>query len=264
MGTKDPTRTLQFSYSSTGSYKTCPRQFKHLNLRGDYQSPEHPATIRGSEMHDSLEDAINYGTDYEYHDYQWILDDFREQTGLKVPEMQLGTDINWNAVAYDHEDSWYRGKIDMTCINGTHADVTDLKTGKRRIEVASEFEKWLIPLHEQGMKTAPKILANARQASDYALLIFLHFEELETITFRFVWSDVEGIPYDTFNFDRTRDLPNLSKTLLYLPTLILRSQKLDDFPPNPSGLCYQHCPVSRDECEYVGMRWREIQKKLNG
>ena len=250
------TKSPKHSYSSTGTYETCAHKYEqiiHLRIP-EYQDTDNAQNIRGSEMHEEFETCVNEDTDYSDPQYQWILDRFRGRTGLKIAEMQLAINRAWKPCDYKDKNAWYRGKIDFTTINGTHAWVDDLKTGKRRFKSPGDELRWLQDRHVHGraplkedVKYLPDpddyVLANARQASDYALMIFAHFPEIQTQDFSFVWSDVKGVDFDTFSFERGRDMKNLLKTMLYLPTKIEKSIKTDSWEPTPNFLCKGWCSV---------------------
>ena len=266
-----PPKNPRHSYSSTDKFNTCQVAYQKINWLKTYRSESGAAAIRGTQMHEEYEQCVLDDTDYSIADYQWVLDDFRAQTGLKIPEMQLAIDSHWEPTPYDlgkdeegktipNPDAFYCGIIDFTCINGTHANVDDLKTGKRKMKDPKPYETWLLDRHEDGMKEAPKMLANARQASEYTLLIFHHFPKIETIDFRFIWSDVEGITEDVYHFDKERDSLNLHETMLATPTKIQHAIENDEWVPNPSGLCRQYCEV--ETCKYHGKYWSEIKKML--
>lgn len=251
------------SYSSTGTYATCPQQYYKVNwLRvPEYQSTDNEANIRGSLIHDHIEHCVLEDEPYtlpdELHpeqDYNWILDDFRSLTGLKIPEMQLAIDKQWKPCDYKDPRAWYRGKVDLTCIKGTHMNVKDLKSGKRKFYVAEDYTRWLQSRHTGGRKPTKEdtrwlsdptdtVLANARQASEYALMMFLHFPKVETIDFSFVWSNVEGVTEDVYQFELERDKEQLFKTMLHLPTKINESIETDTWPLVKSGLCKGWCSV---------------------
>lgn len=244
------------SYSSTGTFQTCPMQYKSVNWLRTFRSESNAAAERGTVMHEEFEDCVNEDTDYSDPQYQWILDDFRAQTGLKVAEMQLAIDRKWKPVPYDDPSAWYRGKIDFTCINGTHANVSDLKTGKRKMKDPDPVECWLINKHEGGVRSAPKMLSNARQANDYALLTFLHLPKIETMDFRFIWSDVEGVKEDLFRFSREKDASDMIQTMLAIPTKIEHAILTDEWELKPSGLCNGWCPVVTCEHWKPKRKWR--------
>lgn len=251
-------KPIQHSYSSTGAFNTCPIQYKSINYLRTFRSESNEAAERGTLMHEEYEECVNEDTDYSMPAYQWLLDDFRAETGLKIAEMKLAIDRNWQPVDYKDPTAWYRGMIDFTIINGTHADVRDAKTGKRKFKEAPGFERWLLDRHEEGMKEAPKILANARQASEYALLSFLHLPEVKTMDFRFIWTDVPGVREDVFHFDRERDGQKLLQTMLTTPVKIQHAVDNDEWEANPSGLCRLWCPVIN--CEYHGRSMSQINK----
>lgn len=264
-------KPIRFSYSSTDQFNTCPIKFQKINWLREYRGSSNAAAERGTQMHDEYENCILDDTDYSIVEYQWVLDRFRALTGLKIPEMQLAINHEWEPTPYDfgkdpdgksisNPDAFYCGKIDFTCLNGTHADVWDLKTGKRKMKEPKPYETWLLKRHEDGMREAPKMLANARQASEYVLLIFHHFPEVETVQFKFIWSDVDGIEEDVYNFEKERDLEDLHKTMLATPTQIYHAIENDDWKPNPSGLCSKWCEV--EDCQFHGKYYSEIKKML--
>ena len=272
MDTEERVKKFGFSYSSTDTYNTCALQFREVNWYKNVPGSTNAAAERGTVMHDEFEHCILDDTDYSMPEYQWVLDEFRDQTGLKMAEMKLAIDINWKPCPYDWDEEtqgerpvqlFYRGKIDFTCLNGTHAMVSDLKTGKRKFKTPKPFERWLINKHEDGMAKAPQMQANARQANDYALLVFIHFPQIETMTFRFVWSDVDEVTEDVFNFSRIDDRKNMVKTMRHTPLAIQLSAQEDNWTPNPGGLCYQWCDVPKSTCRFHGMRYGDIKKLLD-
>lgn len=259
------------SYSSTNMFNTCQGKWQNIKWLKRYKSTSGPAADRGVVMHDEFEHCVLDDTDYSIAHYQWILDDFRAQTGLKIPEMQLAIDSNWEPTPYDlgedengdiieNPDVFYCGKIDFTCINGTHANVSDLKTGKRKMKEPAPYERWLIKRHTDGMREAPKMLDNARQASEYTLLIAHHFPAIKTIDFKFKWSDVDGITEDLYEFDLERDSKDLHETMLATPSKMQYAIDNDEWTLNPSGLCRNYCEV--ESCKYHGKYWSDIKQML--
>ncbi len=258
------------SYSSTDEFNTCANRYHKIRVLKHYKSSSGAAAERGTQMHEEFEDCVNLECDFSDPQYQWVLDDFRSDTGLKMAEMALAIDVDWKPCPpeiVDEEgktrlnpDAWYIGKIDFTCINGTHAKVRDLKTGKRKFKDPDDSTRWLIHRHRTGMATAPQMQANARQANDYALLTFLHFPSIMTMDFSFVWSDVEGVKEDVFEFDRERDYSTMVDTMRAIPLRIKEAEDQDNWEYNPSGLCFEYCPVI--SCPYYGRRYSQIKKML--
>jgi hypothetical protein len=262
-------KNIFHSYSSTDTYNTCPEQWRSIKWLKKFEGKSNPAAERGSLMHEDLETCLIEDTKYPIAEYRWILDNFRKLSGLKIPEIKLAINHNWEPTDYNlgytengmeipNPEGFYRGAIDLTCINGTHANVWDLKTGKRKMKEPKPYERWLLDRHTEGMIEAPKMLVNARQASEYALMIFHHFPEIKTIEFKFIWSDVEDYTEDVYHFDKERDTVNLHETMLATPTKIQYSMDNDLWEPNPSGLCSKWCEV--EDCEYHGKYWSEIKK----
>lgn len=267
------TKQPKHSYSSTGTYATCQEQYHQINwLRvPEYQSTDNEQNIRGSEMHDEVERCILEDDDYRlpdplhpHEDYNWMLEDFRSLTGLKIPEMQLAINKAWRPCDYKDPHAFYRGKVDLTCINGTHMNVQDLKTGKRKFEETKEYTAWL-PARWTGvapdmkdygwlqkkrkleglpeLKAEDMVMGYSRQASEYALMMFCHFPQVETIDFSFIWSNIAGVTTDDFQFQRERDIERMMETMLYLPAQIANSIETDTWTRTKSGLCNGHCSV---------------------
>jgi hypothetical protein len=252
-------RTPQFSYSNTDAYNTCALQWQEVVWLKKHPSGTNEAAERGTMMHQWLEDCIKDGSAYPEDKYQWILDDVRSEVGLVMPEMKLAINDEWEPTTFFADDVFYRAIIDVTILNGHTAKVRDLKTGKRRFKKPDVKDRWLIKQHDTGVRYAPDMLTNARQANDYALMIFLHYHYIKEIEFSFVWSDADE-QYDHYYFDRETHEKQMLATLLNTPRKIIESLETDNFPPNPSGLCYAHCPVK--DCDYNGKRWAEIKKVL--
>ena len=211
-------KPIRHSFSSTSVYETCGYQYQQVNLLKNFQVEDHPTAIFGGERHKDLEVALQSDTDIEgeHAYYNNFLERIRQWDGFKIPEMRLAIDRAWQPCGFFDHKVWYSGIVDVTVINGDQATVVDYKCGKHRLK--------------------------PRQANDSALLLFLHFPELQDIHFEFWWTEA-GAPPDVFDFNRTRDADTMIKTMTAIPEQIELSAETKDWPTNPSGLCRGYCPV---------------------
>jgi hypothetical protein len=117
-------------------------------------------------------------------------------------------------------DAWLRSKIDVLVLYKDKAHVLDWKTGKRRVDFM--------------------------QLELFALQVFKHFPEINTVNSTFVWLKEKSIDSEQFTRDQA---PDMWRTLLDKIRRIELSLEKDKWPARPSGLC-RFCPA-RHLCDYA-------------
>ena len=164
--------------------------------------------------------------------------DFRPQLGINpfsLPRKAVRIDPNWGAghsyrrliVAVDAVPS-----VPTQCVSVDSEDHTYLCT-----------EKFLVT-HNTGK---PK--SDADQLKLFAGVMLRTYPYLEQVKTGYVWLAYNKVDTQTFV---QSDAPEIWGEFASRVHRMETSFKNDDFPPRPSGLCREWCPVGRKLCEFCG------------
>ncbi|HDR9868525.1 TPA: hypothetical protein QDE31_37465 [Burkholderia cenocepacia] len=227
-------KPLPWSHSSLIGFDTCPRQYEEIKVLRNFQDQKNPASLWGDQFHQAAETFIraNCGglsqstLPAEMLPYSAYLAQFICRPGVTLAEQEYALDVHLQPCEFLGPDVWMRGIIDVLNLNGTVAHVDDHKTGKNR---KKDMQQLII----------------------FALLVFYHHPEIQTVHTAFHWVQhgFDETAKDRETFHR-HQIPQLWLTLL--PRLQRYKAAFDAgiFPPKPSGLCRRHCAVT--SCEYHG------------
>lgn len=132
------------SYSGLKLFKQCPRRWADQYIDGN-RYPSGPAAQRGTEIHARLEAYFN---EKPYPDGEGILyERWRNyMVSLVVrspkPEVELAVDADWQPVAWDAPEAFFRGKLDLV-LPGEIYEIYDWKTGKQYDEHSEQAEAYV-------------------------------------------------------------------------------------------------------------------------
>jgi hypothetical protein len=216
---------LPWSPSSLAAFETCPRRFKLTRISKAVREPQTTATLEGNRVHKALENALKgiEALPPQYAKYNNIINKLRLAPGIKQAERSFALNSSFRPADYWGMDAWVRGKIDVTVTNGMSATLLDYKTGK------------------------PK--EDEDQAKVYAGVMFAENPDIETVHTGYVWLAHDRVDSRTF----TRgDVPVIWQDFSHRVQRMTYAAERDDFPPRPSGLCREWCPVGRSLCEHCG------------
>ena len=101
-----------------------------------------------------------------------------------------------------------------------------------------------IPTHNTGRRKA-----DPAQLQLFAAMGFASFPFLKKIDTGFVWLKEAALDVDHFERD---DSVDIWREFLVRVKRMEEAVAKSDFPPRPSGLCRNHCPVPRSMCEFSG------------
>jgi hypothetical protein len=118
---------------------------------------------------------------------------------------------------------WFRGVLDLTILQPEKAVVLDYKTGK---------------VKEDGDQL--KLFAGAT---------FAQYPYLQEVKTGYVWLAHNKVSTRTFVKD---EVPAIWQEFIPRIRRMEVSQENDSWPPRPSGLCKNWCPVGKRLCEHCG------------
>ena len=215
-----------WSYSTLKNFEDCQHKV-YLNKIVKVASEQHPAALRGTEIHDLAEQYIKgelntLPKELNKFDKDFLTLQERYSEGTATAEEPWGFDINWVPVDWMHPEVWCRMKLDAFVQESeTSAVVIDFKTGRKEGNEISHIS----------------------QAQVYAIGALMRDPELEFIKIRFFYLDKGG----ELQKEYTREY-----ALRLLPRWIQRAIALTsatDFLPMPSTFKCRFCNYNK-ECEW--------------
>lgn len=231
---KRPGRAVPWSYSSLQQYETCPRRFYLTRISKAVSEATNPAMEEGNRKHKILEDYVKgKGGLQDLQPMEPVMKRIMAEPAQKVAELQFGLTQDLRPTKFFGDDVWVRGKLDLSVVGPTEAHIFDYKTGKEK----TDFQQLRL----------------------FAAVGFAMWPYLQTIKTAYVW------------LPQVDDKVNRPKTKISKPEVFTapdkvvifqdfagrvhkmeQSERNNDWPANPSGLCRDHCPVGRGNCEHCG------------
>jgi CRISPR/Cas system-associated exonuclease Cas4 (RecB family) len=196
-----------WTYSQLDSFETCPRKFYHTKVKRDIVEPPTVHTEWGTRVHTAFENAVKDGTP---------LPEGRALPGEKLCEEKYALDRNFQPT--DWKSAWTRGIGDLVVLNKDKALVADYKTGKRK---------------------------PTEQLDLYALYVFAHEPQVQTVSTNFVWLKDKRVDRQT---RQREEVPIIWQSFLPRVAKLESSYERDRWPARTSGLCNGWCPVT--SCEF--------------
>ena len=216
-----------WSFSRLKSFETCPKQFYHVTVLGEYPVVQTDAMTYGTAMHKAAEDYIGEGKPLpdEFMYVKGTLDELRAFRGTKLTEQRLGLTRDLKPCGFKDKDVWFRGIVDLAIIDtlGERAWIVDYKTGK-----SAKY-------------------ADKGQLELMALSIFKKFPDVKHINAALLFVVSNEMIEAEYKIENSLDL--WGKWLKKYARME-KAYETDVWNPRPSGLCYHHCPVL--ECVHNG------------
>jgi len=216
-----------WSFSRLKSFETCPKQFYHVTVLGEYPVVQTDAMTYGTAMHKAAEDYV--GEDKPLPDkfmyVKGVLDELLSFRGTKLTEQRLGLTRDLKPCGFKDKDVWFRGIVDLAIVDtlGERAWIVDYKTGK-----STKY-------------------ADKGQLELMALSIFKKFPDVKHINAALLFVVANEIIEAEYKIESSFDL--WGKWLKKYARME-KAYETDVWNPRPSGLCYHHCPVL--ECVHNG------------
>ncbi len=214
-----------WSYSSLTAYETCPRRYYLTRVARVVKEKQTEATIHGNEVHKALENYVGGAGPLppKYEQYKPIADKLRAAPGTKLVEYKFGLTQKLTPTGFFDSNVWMRGVFDVVIVRPSEVIVLDYKTGKRKVD------------HDQ-----LRLFAGAAMST---------WKTAERVKTGYVWLQTGQLDQETFTPD---DRQPIFQDFAIRVQRIEESAKSDNWPPKPSGLCKNWCPVGRSHCEYCG------------
>lgn len=211
-----------WSYSALSAYRNCPKQFYHTRVAKDVRDPPNEAGMWGDYVHREFEkylNGINAGQapklPANLSVYLPYLTRIAGMKGEMHIEGKWAINTALEFVDWGASDVWARAIIDVLHVNGTHAIVTDHKTGKQK--------------------------KNDDQLRLFALFTFLKFPKVQTVQTRYAWLKTGRWGVEDYERENESWMWQTFMTDLRRYREAFRTLR---FEPRPSGLCNGWCPVT--------------------
>ena len=222
------------SFSAIDKFTNCPRKYHAYDIAKIVRDADNPQRLEGFRIHKAMSDFIAHDTPLpkEYERYgDWVTTMLTGQPDEIIhTEHRLACTIDLEPCDFfsRKQKPWLRAQADLLVVNGDHALSVDWKTGKEKDE---RYE----------------LLPKNFQLRLCAMLIFVHFPQVRTITSKYVYlSEGTSTSFDMPKEDLRLFVPQAYDIL----GGIQKAVRADHWPPRPSGLCKRHCGVTA--CEYHG------------
>jgi len=220
------TQYKPWSHSALTAFETCPRRYHLTRVTKDVTEQQHEASLWGNRVHHHLEHYANKKVKLpaDLQKYAKYVDKIRSYDGKRVVEERMAIDSNFRKTTWNAKNVWCRGIIDIGIVGSKKAYLLDWKTGKRK------------PGSDQLML--------------FAALAFIHYPWVDTIICGFIWLKEHKFDKEIYTRDKISDIWN--EFLPRINRLELAFTE-DKWPPKPSGLCKNYCPVGKSNCEFWGI-----------
>lgn len=233
-------KPLPWSHSAMSDFLNCPKQYFHKRVAKDVQDVQGEAALWGDQVHKFFEASILQFNGMKIEaDELWAtlcLQGMDPDESFKVympylqavlstphdaihPERQYAIGKDLSPCDWFDKEVWCRGIIDVLLIKGDKAWALDWKTGKRK--------------------------PNSKQLKLFALLVFLHHPEINTVKTSFMWIKTGESDHETYTREQEADLWQAFVGDLAQYNAAF---KQDVWTPRKSGLCRGWCPVT--SCEF--------------
>jgi hypothetical protein len=221
-------------------FLNCPKQYYHKRVAKDVQDSQGEAALWGDQVHKFFEASIlQFNGEQPAADEIWAtlhLQGMDPDESFKVympylesvlglprdvilPERQYAIGKDLKPCDWFDKEVWCRGIIDVLILKGDKAYALDWKTGKRK--------------------------EGSKQLRLFALMVFLHHPEIQSVKTGFVWLKEGLSDYETFH---RREEADLWQSFVGDLAKYNAAFKADVWTPRKSGLCKGWCPVTG--CEF--------------
>jgi hypothetical protein len=219
-------KVVPWSYSSLTAFEQCPRRFKLTRITREVKETQGPQLVEGNAVHKALELYVG-GKDSlpaKYLPFKPIADKLKCAPGEKLLEYSFGLTKQLTPTTFFGSDVWVRGKLDVTILRGANAAVFDYKNGKRKLDLD--------------------------QLKLFAAAGFHSWPQVQRVDTAYIWLTEGKLDKETFVRE---DAVGIWQEFAIRVHRMERAAERDEFPPKPSGLCKQYCPVGKSLCEYCGV-----------
>ena len=216
---------MTWSYSSLTAFEQCPRRYAVVRIYKQVPDPPNAASTHGNEVHKALELYVKDRTQLpeKYAQYEPMVSKIVSSKGTVHAEQRFALTRDLKPTTFFADDCWVRGVLDVTVVNAPKATVLDYKTGKPKNDIDQL-----------------KLFAGAVMAME---------PEVETVRTGYLWLQYSIMDVETYARSDVDAIWGGFDSRVQRMELAL---KYDEFPPKPSGLCKNYCPVPKRICEFSG------------
>lgn len=190
------------SFSSIQTYKKCPAMYNYkynLGMRDD--RPPGPAALRGTRIHNSIEDFFNFGTPMDEEIPAQLVQHIAQHKDKCPdirPEFEWSLTANWELCDYKDEEAGYvRGFMDNLFLYEDHILIHEYKTGQEYPEHDEQKALYgmvgltLFPQYDQVVVEGVYIDKKYKKTSTY--------NRLQLPSMQFMWKkDIDKLQFDIF------------------------------------------------------------------
>lgn len=206
---------LSHSYSALKMYENCPLRYRLQRIDKVLKDQGGEASLHGERIHEQLEKRLKGEEELppESAYLEILCRSFESLPGTLEAEKEYTLNANLEPTGWWSDDAWLRSKLDILILDGSHAKVIDWKTGKHRPDFV--------------------------QLELFALQVFTHHREVNSVQSIFLWTKDKKMDHQTFERE---EAPALWNKLLGRISRVEQSLAKDEWPAKPSGLC-PWCPA---------------------
>lgn len=223
-----PVRVFPYSYSSLTSFEMCPRKHLGERITKEFARPFNQASATGDSIHKQAELYALKGTDFD-NPYKkqiiTIVDELKAMGGEFFAERELCVTVDKEVCGWWADNGHARAKIDLLHVEGNVATIIDWKTGKPD--------------------------PYSTQLKQNALLVMLHYPEVEIVHTRYEWL-AKG--YATKAKVHREFLQDDWEKFEARASKFDKAAKTNNWPAKPNFLCGKYCGVTT--CENYGKTFR--------
>jgi uncharacterized membrane protein len=217
-------KPFSWSYSALKNYETCPKRHYHYDVIKDVKEPESPQLREGHLLHQAFQNRVSKNIELPPNmaRFEPMLANIQTADGTTYTEQKLALTSTFQPSEYFGGNVWFRTVLDVAKVRDDGvATVLDYKTGK--------------------------VTEDLTQLQLMSMTLFAHMPKVQTVhaALAFVNYDyVDGKAY-------TRsDITPVWSGILPRVRALEKARAMQEFPPQPSGLCRRFCGVV--SCPYHG------------
>ena len=202
--------SFSWSFSKLQSSEACAYRYQQVDLLRNFKDEDRTALDWGDQVHKAFAQAFirEAPLPAAMAPWQYWVDETKALPGRIIVEAKWALDRNFNKCHWSAPTAWYRGKADLTRIDGPIADGIDWKTGRIK-----EDETQLLLM---------------------AQLAFAHFPEVKRCRQRFVWLKEDCATERVYN---RRDMAQQWLGILGRVQNLEEMEASKVFPKKPGKLC---------------------------
>jgi len=216
---------LPWSISTLTAYETCPRRYYLVKVTKQVAEKPFDATTHGNQLHKAIELDLKgkEALPAKFSKYAPLLHSVRTASGRKTYEEKFGLDARLRPVGFFDKTVWVRGAMDVAIVQPELGVALDWKSGKQK--------------------------ESMDQKKLYAAVMLETNPHLEKVKTGFIWLQTGKVDKNTFTRE---DVPMIWEDFFMRVSRMEKALAKDNFPPNPSGLCRNYCPVGKKLCDFCG------------